>query len=133
LAYTVHADIHGSAGLLPGMFRAYIGTSPENVQTAVDGFLTEMKTIRDEAVPVEELGVAKSYLVGSFSMGFERASRRASYLVSAELHGFPDDHLERLPAEFAAITPEDVQRAAREHLLPDACSIALSGPEVKLS
>lgn len=133
LAYTVHADIHGSAGLLPGMFRAYIGTSPENVQTAVDGFLAEMRTIRDEPVPAEELGVAKSYLVGSFSMGFERASRRASYLVSAELHGFPEDHLERLPAEFAAITSEDVQRAAQAHLHPDACSIALSGPEVELS
>ncbi len=133
LAYTVHADIHGSAGLLPGMFRAYIGTSPEHVQTAVDGFLTEMRTIRDVAVPQEELDVAKSYLVGSFSMGFERASRRASYLVSAEIHGFPDDHLERLPTEFAAVTPEDIQRAAREHLMPEACSIALSGPAIELA
>ena len=132
LAYTVHADIHGSAGLLPGMFRAYIGTSPENVGTAVDGFLSEMRTIRDEAVPEEELGVAKSYLVGSFAMGFERAARRAGYLVSAEIHGFPDDHLARLPEEFAAVTAEDVQRAAQAHLFPDACSIALSGPEVAL-
>lgn len=133
LAYTVHADIHGSAGLLPGMFRAYIGTSPEHVQTAVDGFLAEMRTIRDEPVPVEELEVAKSYLVGSFSMGFERASRRASYLISAELHGFPDDHLERLPGEFSAVTSDDIQRAAQKHLMPDACSIALSGPHVELS
>ena len=133
LAYTVYADIHGSAGLLPGMFRAYIGTSPEHVNTAIEGFLTEMNSIRDELVPAEELGVAQSYLVGSFSMGFERASRRASYLISAELHGFPADHLERLPAEFAAVTPDDVQRVAREHLLPDVCSIALSGPRVELT
>ena len=66
-------------------------------------------------------------------MGFERASRRASYLISAELHGFAADHLERLPAEFAAVTSEDVQRAARAHLLPEACSIALSGPRVELT
>ncbi len=132
LAYTVYADIHGTAGLLPGMFRAYIGTSPEHVGTAIAGFKEEMRRIRDEAVPAEELGVAQSYLVGSFAMGFERASRRASYLVSAEIHGFPDDHLERLPAAFAAVTPEDVQRVARAHLHPEACSIAMAGPAVAL-
>ena len=132
LAYTVHADIHGSAGKLPGMFRAYIGTSPEHVRTAVDGFVTEMRRIGEEPVPEEELSVAKSYLVGSFAMGFERASRRAQYLVSAEVHGFPADHLERLPAEFAAVTAEDVRRAAAAHLYPDACSIAVSGPPVEL-
>lgn len=132
LAYTVHADIHGTAGKLPGMFRAYIGTSPEHVRTAVDGFVTEMRRIVEEPVPEEELAVAKSYLVGSFAMGFERAARRAQYLVSAEIHGFPSDHLERLPAEFAAVTVEDVLRAAGAHLHPDACAIAVSGPPVAL-
>jgi len=132
LAYTVHADIHGTAGKLPGMFRAYIGTSPEHVRTAVDGFVTEMRRIGEEPVPEEELSVAKSYLVGSFAMGFERAARRAQYLVSAEIHGFPEDHLERLPAEFAAVTVEDVLRVAGEHLHPDACAIAVSGPAVAL-
>ena len=131
LAYTVHADIHGSAGLLPGMFRAYIGTSPEHVQTALDGFLTEMRRVREELIPAEELDVAKSYLVGSFAMGFERSSRRASYLVSAELHAFPDDHLERLPAEFAAVTPEAILEAATAHLHPDQCAVAVSGPAVE--
>ena len=49
--------------------------------------------------------------------------------VSAEVHGFPDDHLERLPEEFAAVTSEDVQRVAREHLFPDACVIVTAGGE----
>lgn len=127
LAYTVHADIHGSAGRNPGVFRAYIGTSPEHVGTAIDGFRREMRRIQDERVPEGELGVAQSYLVGSFAMGFERAAQRASYLVSAEIHGFPDDHLQRLPAEFAAVTAEDVQRAAKEHLFPDACVVVRAG------
>ncbi|MEM6672183.1 MAG: pitrilysin family protein [Planctomycetota bacterium] len=130
LAYSVHADIHTTAGLLPGMFRAYIGTSPENVQTAIDGFVSEMRRIQEEPVPDEELSVAKSYLVGSFAMGFERAVQRAQYMVRAELHSFPDDQLERLPAQFAAVTAEDVQRVAREHLHPDGCSIAVAGPSI---
>ena len=41
LAYTVHADVSSSAGRFPGMFTAYIGTSPEHAERAVAGFLEE--------------------------------------------------------------------------------------------
>ncbi len=128
LAYTVHADIHSTAGLLPGTFTAYIGTSPDKVATAVDGFLREIRLIQERKVGRRELETAKSYLLGSFVMGFERAARRASYLVSSELYGLPEDNLERLPREFAAVTPKDVQRVAVDHLHPDRCCLAAAGP-----
>lgn len=128
LAYTVSANIHGSAGLLPGMFTAYIGTSPEHVETAVRGFVREIRLLQKELVGKEELDVAKSYLIGSFPLGFERSARRASYLVSAEVHGFPEDHLEQLLARFAAVTAADVRRVARAHLFPDRSCVAAAGP-----
>ncbi len=128
LAYSVNASIHTTAGILPGIFQAYIGTSRKHVETAIDGFLAEIRRIRDEPVDELELAVARDYLVGSFVLGFQRASRRAAWLVSAERHGFPDDTLERLPREFAAVTPADVQRVARAHLFPDACAVATGGP-----
>lgn len=128
LAYSVSANIHSSAGLLPGMFSAYIGTSPEHVMTAVRGFLDEIRRLQTEPVGVDELDVAKSYLIGSFPLGFERASRRASYMVSAELHRFPADNLERLLKQFASVTREDVQRVAQRHLHPAMSCLAASGP-----
>jgi zinc protease len=128
LAYSVHANIHASAGLLPGMFTAYIGTSPQHVRTAGRGFLEEIRGMQKDLVGPEELEVAKSYLLGSFPLGFERASRRAGYLVSAELHGFPSDHLEKLLLQFAAVSAEDVRRVARAHLFPDASCLAAAGP-----
>lgn len=128
LAYSVQAAIHSSAGILPGMFTAYIGTSPKHVGTAVQSFLDEIRRMQDEPVPEAELEVAKSYLVGSFPMGYERASRRAAHLVTASLHEFPDDHLDRLVKSFADVTREDVQRVARKHLFADRCCIAASGP-----
>ena len=128
LAYSVSANIHGSAGILPGMFTAYIGTSPEHVGTALAGFLREIRTIQEEPVGEAELEVAKSYLVGSFPRGFERASRRAGYMISAELHGFPEGYLRGLQEAFLAVTPDDVRRVAREHLHPDACCLAAAGP-----
>jgi zinc protease len=127
LAYTVHASISSSAGVSPGTFTAYIGTSPENVGTALEGFLEEMRRIQEEPVTASELELVKSYLVGSFPMGYERAARRASYLISSRIHRFPDDYLETLPRAFEAVTPEDIQRAAKKHLHPGACCLSASG------
>jgi len=128
LAYAVSADIHSSSGVLPGTFTAYIGTSPEHVKTATEGFLHEMRLIREEPVSAEELSTAKSYLFGSMALGFERAMRRAGHLISAEIYGFPEDALERLAASFEAVTIEDVQRVAAEHLYPGRCCLAAAGP-----
>lgn len=128
LAYAVSADIHSSSGVLPGTFTAYIGTSPEHVRTATEGFLREMRLIREEAVSAEELSTAKNYLFGSMALGFERAMRRAGHLISAEIYGFPEGVLKRLAASFEAVTAEDVQRVATEHLYPERCCLAAAGP-----
>ena len=128
LAYAVSANIHASAGLLPGTFTAYIGTSPKNAATATRGFVEEIRRVQRDLVEDHELDVAKSFLLGSFPLGFERAARRASYAVSAELHGFPEDHLDRLLRDFAAVTAEDVRRVARTHLFPEQSCLAAAGP-----
>lgn len=128
LAYTVHAAISHSAGVHPGTFTAYIGTSPQHLTTALGGFLAEIRRIQEEPVGEEELAVAKDYVVGSFALGFQRSSRRAGYLISQERHGLPADHLERYPLELAAVTAEDVQRVARTHLFPDAVCVSAAGP-----
>ena len=131
LAYSVSANIHGSAGILPGTFTAYIATSPEHVGTAVEGFVAEIRRMQKELVGRAELEVAKSYLLGSFPLGFERSARRASYLVSAEVHGFPEDHLERLLQQFAAVRADDVRRVARAHLHPAESCVVAAGPVKK--
>ena len=126
--YTVNAAIYNSAGNLPGTFTAYIGTSPEHTRRALAGFVEEMRRMQDERVGAAELDVAKNYLTGSFGLGFERASRRASFLVSQYRFHLPDDHLESLPRRFQAVTAADVQAAAQRHLFPDACCLSAGGP-----
>jgi zinc protease len=131
LAYTVSASISSSAGVLPGTFTAYIGTSPGHLRTAVAGFLREIRRIQKEPVPADELALAKNYLTGSFVLGFERAARRVQTIVSAERNKLPDDHLEQLLHAFAAVTPEDVRRVAREHLFPERSCLVVAGPVKK--
>ena len=128
LAYTVHAAIHSSAGIHPGVFLAYIGTSPQHAATALAGFRAEIRRIQDEPVGRDELQTAIDYVVGSYALSFQRASRRAGYLVAIERHGLPDDNLHRLPLQIAAVTAKDVQRAARAHLFPERSVVAAGGP-----
>jgi len=128
LAYSVHASISSSAGVLPGLFTAYIGTSPRHVGTALAGFVHEIRRIRDDLVPADELELAKSYLLGSFALGFERASRRAQYAVFAERNGLGEGHLQDLCDAFERVTAHDVREAARAHLYPDDVCVATGGP-----
>jgi zinc protease len=128
LAYTVHAAIHASAGILPGTFSAYIGTSPQHVATAIHGFRAEIERVQNELVEADELRVAQDYLLGSFALSFQRASRRAGYMISAERHALSADNLTSLPRAFAATTREDLRRVARAHFHPDKCCIVAAGP-----
>lgn len=131
LAYSVSASISSSAGVLPGTFTAYIGTSPPHLATVVAGFQREILRIQKELVPRDELALAKSYLTGSFVLGFERAARRVHTIVSAERNRLPDDHLEQLVRAFATVTPEDVRRVAREHLFVERSCLVVAGPVKK--
>jgi zinc protease len=128
LAYTVGAQIHGSAGVLPGVFSAYIGTSPRHVETALKAFRAEMIRLQKDLVPARELQTVLDYLVGSFALGFQRSARRVTFLLNLARYGFPDDYLSRMVEQLAATTSSEVRIAARAHLHPDACCVATAGP-----
>lgn len=127
LCYAVSAGITASAGEEPGTFTAYIGTSPEHRQRAVDGFLDEIRRIRSEPVSAQELQDVKDYLTGSFVFGFERNSNLAAYAIRARRFGLGFDFLQRYPDMVRAITAEQVREAAERHLHPDRLVVISAG------
>ncbi len=131
LAYSVSANLTGSAGVLPGTFHAYIGTAPEHVDTAVRVFLEEIRRIQGEPPSDEELDLAVRYVTGSMAMGFERAASRARYLIFAERNELGAGHLREFVEHVATVTPEEVRAAAAKHLHPDKPNLAIAGPLAK--
>ena len=129
LAYTTFASITGSAGRDPGKFLAYIGTSPENIQRSIDGFLTEIERIVTEPVDAEELDDAKAYLTGNFVFAFESSSQIARFLVNAEVFDLGFDHVEKYPTYIDSVTLEDLTRVAGDHLDTENYTLVISGPE----
>jgi zinc protease len=119
LCYSVSAGITASASEEPGMFTAYIGTSPEHRQRAIDGFMAEIERIRTEPPSEDELQDVKDYLTGSFVFGLERNTNLAGYVVRAKRYGLGFDFLHRYPEIIRGITREKVLEVAQQCLHPE--------------
>jgi zinc protease len=128
LAYTTFASITTTAGLDPGRFVAFIGTSPENMNLAIDGLLQEIRRIVEQPVTQSELQDAKEYLTGSFVFAFETSSQIARFLVHAQVYGLGFDYIDKYPEYINRVTVEDIARVARKYLDPQNYTLVVVGP-----
>ena len=114
LAYSV-SSMHVE-GVDPGYFAFYIGTSPDKVQTALDGLYAEIDKVLQAPLTQDELTRARAYLAGAHAIGLQRSSTRATTICFNHLYGLGRTawrtHLEQL----LAVEAEDVLAATRRIL-----------------
>ena len=125
LAYSVGSG--GNTFSDVGVFTIYAGTSPEHVDEVFDLSLAALRRIVSETVPEDELQLAKDQAISSILLGLESSSVRAGALARQEIvHG---RHL--APAEIVqkleAVTPDDLQRLAREFFKSDSMAVGALG------
>ncbi|PYS18107.1 MAG: hypothetical protein DMG17_07210 [Acidobacteria bacterium] len=128
LAYTTFASITMTAGLDPGRFVAFIGTSPENMRLATEGLVNEIRRIREEPVTAQELQNAKDYLTGSFVFSFESSPQIARFLVHADVYGLGFDYVVKYPEYIRSVTIEDISRVAKMYLDSENYTLVVVGP-----
>lgn len=128
LAYTTYSNIASSAGIDPGRFVAYIGTSPDNLTLALAGLRHEIARIVNEPVMSTEVEMARDYLTGSFVFHFQKNLQIADFLADAETYALGFDYLERYPERIHAVTVEDVSRMARTYIDPEHLTTVVVGP-----
>jgi len=128
LAYTTFASITMTAGLDPGRFVAFIGTSPENMRLATEGLVNEIRRIREEPVTAQELQDAKDYLTGSFVFSFESSPQIARFLVHADVYGLGFNYVVKYPEYIRSVTIEDISRVARMYLDSENYTLVVVGP-----
>lgn len=128
LAYTTFSNVTASAGVDPGRFVAYIGTSPENLGLALAGLRREITRIVREPVSVEEVQSARDYLTGNFVFDFQTNSQITEFLLEAEIYGLGFDYLEKYPELIRSVGVEDITRVARQHLDPECLTTVVVGP-----
>ncbi|MCC6765992.1 MAG: insulinase family protein [Deltaproteobacteria bacterium] len=127
LAYTVSA--FASEGVDPGVFGIYFACAPDAIERAVAGVLHELRRLRDEPVSADELGEARTYLLGSYEISLQTNASQGDELAFNEAYGLGVEGGERYRESLAHVTPAAVQAAARGYLTLDAYTLAVVGPK----
>jgi len=130
LAYSTYSNISGSSGLYPGRFAAYICTSPEKRETAIQGLTNEIRDLVEHGITEEELETAKDYLTGSFVFDVQSNSLVARFLLTVELFNLGADYLARYPEMIRNVTRADVARVARLYFDTVNYTTVIVGPTI---
>src|ERR1700730_9857542 len=125
LAYAVYSEL--SMYRDTGCMAIYAGTSVENAAKVVDSIVKELRELKENPVPEEELRRAKDHLKGSFMLGLESTFSRMSNLARQEMYFKRFFTLDEMIQSIEEITAEQVQRIAQEFFDPDHITLAMLG------
>ncbi|MFW5489230.1 MAG: M16 family metallopeptidase [Desulfovibrio sp.] len=114
LGYTVTAIMWQAPET--GFFAFYIGTSPDKVDAALQGFDRTQEKLRTDPLPQEELDRAVNLLRGDYFREHQSLSSRASEAARLLAKNLPMDHYRELPDRAEKLTPEDLRKLAARYL-----------------
>ena len=129
LAYYAYSSL--ISGLTPGPWMAVAGVDPGHVEQAAASILEEVRRMREELVPEQELAENKAYLTGSMPLALETNAGVASTLETMEVYQLGLDYLERYPILINEVTAQDIQRLSAAYLDPRAYALSIARPEAK--
>ena len=130
LAYTVRScyDVFKKCGCL----WVYIGTNPINIQTAVNGFKTEIDKIKTLPVSEEELIGGKNNILGKRQFILETNIQQASAMGLYELLGVGYDFEQKYQNQILQVTSDDIMKVANKYFSEDYVLYALA-PKINLN
>ncbi|MBI4299695.1 MAG: insulinase family protein [Chloroflexi bacterium] len=126
LAYDVHSYV--SHLLDSGSVVLYAGVDPKVVERAIAALLGEMRRLREEPVPPEELTKSKELSKGRLLLRMEDTRSVSGWMGAQELltdHVLTVDDVVR---SIDSVTPQDIQRVARELFVSEKLNLAIVGP-----
>lgn len=102
-------------------------TKNESAAEFIDGIKENMTLMVTDGMTEEELADAKSYLIGSYPLGFDSNAKIAGNMMGLRLDRLPVDFWDKRNAMVQAVTLEDVNRVAREYLNPENFTFIVVG------
>jgi zinc protease len=125
LTYGASADVNALKDT--GNIVADTDTRSEVTGEALRLIVDEFWRLQRQRVQDGELADAQAYLTGSFPLTIETPSAIALQVLNAVFYGLDLNDLQTYRERVNAITPDEIQRVAREYLRPDRLSIVLVG------
>ena len=126
-ALTYGAKASMDSLLETGDFEASTNTRSEATGEVLRLIVDEFWRLQRERVGERELSGAKAYMTGSFPLTIETPDRIATQVLNVLFYGLPVEQLQTFRARVNAVTPDDIERAARTYLKPDRLAVVLVG------
>jgi predicted Zn-dependent peptidase len=128
LAYNVGSHFEVGRRFI-GSFTAETETRAEATGTTISLMLSLIEGVRKEAVTEQELKLARESIINSFLFGFTTPASIVVQQARLEFYGYQPDFLERYRERIAAVTREDILRAAKKHVHSDAFKLVVVGDQ----
>ncbi len=126
LAYSVRSMMQPRVNY-PGDFKTSFESKNSTVALATKIVMDEIRRLRDEPVPADELETARSGLVEMLPRRFESKPAMLAVFVNDEWTKRPAGFWQAFRERIEAITPADIQRLASKHLDPEKMAILVVG------
>ncbi|MCB1034546.1 MAG: insulinase family protein, partial [Acidobacteria bacterium] len=117
LAYVAQTHTVAGAGLDPGRFAIYVGTSPATVERAEAAAREELDRLLEKGVTSQEVEEARSYLLGREPFRRETARQWADLAAQAALVGLPLEDADARRAALERPSRDEVAAALGRHLV----------------
>src|SRR3990172_1195143 len=114
-------------------FVALAQTKTETTVQAMQSTIDEIRKMKTEKISKNEFDAAKEVFLYSQVFRFTEPSRALSALMNLEYEKLPPDYLEKEFAGYQAVTAEDIDRVARQYLLPDQLTMFIVGDFEKIA
>ena len=125
LAYAVFSSM--SAYQDVGALSIYAGCGNDAVSELVDVVIAEIRRLKHEPLPADELRRAKDHLKGSLMLNLESTSSRMSHHARQEIYRDRADTLDDMLAAIEQVSVDDVQRLGRDFFSGDALAVTVLG------
>ena len=126
LVYSVYGYFRPYADVGQGV--VYAGTDLERVEETIGAIVEELRKLRDEPVPEEELQRTKELRKGRLLMGLEDSRSVAAWIGSQEVTYGEIKTPEEVMDKIDAVTGEEVTALAGELFRSEQLNLALIGP-----
>lgn len=111
LAYGVYSSLAPME--FTGLFQGSTQTRADGAKEALEVIEAEVRKMGAEGPTAEELAKAKSYLKGSYALGFDTSAKIASQLLYLQIEDLGIDYISKRDAMIDAVTLADTKRVAK--------------------
>lgn len=128
--YGAYSGVDKVRGL--GAFTARAEVRTDVTDSALVELLSQVRRMGNQSVPRNEFERQQQTLTGRFPLTVETARQVASQVATARLLGLANDYVQTYRQRLAALTPEQVQAAARSGMRAEAALVVVVGDGLAL-